>query len=383
MHHVALDGTGANDGHFNNQIIKCARAHTRQKIHLRTAFDLKHAKRIRDAEHVVNFRVFLRDRCDRIMLALPIPKQMKGFANTGEHAEREHIDFQHADFINIVLIPFDDCAVRHGGIFNGAHFVQPPRRDDKATDMLREMTRKADNLAGELYGLAQARVSGVQPRRRNAVITDAFAASAPNLGGQSGDGIFGQAHRFADFANGGAAAEVNDRRAYTRAVTAIFFVDMLDDFFAAFMFEIDINIGRFPAHLRDKTLEHHRDGFRRRFGNAKCVTDHRISRTPASLAKNILATRKGNDVIDRQKISRVIQLCDELELFLDHGPHARRQPVRIAPDQPIFSETPQARVGVFAIRDFIRIFIFQLIQRERAALHDSLRIRDSLWIGFK
>src|SRR5690606_41423178 len=39
------------------------------------------------------------------------------------------------------------------------------------------------------------------------------------------------------------------------AVAAVFFIDVLDDFFAALVFEIDVDVGRLVAFLADDTLE--------------------------------------------------------------------------------------------------------------------------------
>ena len=54
MHHVALDGAGAHDGHLDDEIVEAARLQPRQHVHLRPAFDLEHADRIGPAQHVVD-----------------------------------------------------------------------------------------------------------------------------------------------------------------------------------------------------------------------------------------------------------------------------------------------------------------------------------------
>ena len=52
--HVALDRPGANDRHFDDEIVETARAQARQHVHLRAALHLEHAERIALAQHVVN-----------------------------------------------------------------------------------------------------------------------------------------------------------------------------------------------------------------------------------------------------------------------------------------------------------------------------------------
>ena len=54
MHHVALDGAWAHDGNLDDEIVEFAWAKPRQHVHLRPAFHLEHADRVRLAQHVVN-----------------------------------------------------------------------------------------------------------------------------------------------------------------------------------------------------------------------------------------------------------------------------------------------------------------------------------------
>ena len=58
-----------------------------------------------------------------------------------------------------------------------------------------------------------------------------------------------QAHDLAHLADRGAAAEMDHRRRQPRPLAAIAFVDPLDHLFAAFMFEIDVDIRRLAAFL--------------------------------------------------------------------------------------------------------------------------------------
>ena len=58
MDHIALNWPRAHNGDFNNQIIKGTRAQPGQHRHLRPAFNLKHANRVRRTNHIINSRVF-------------------------------------------------------------------------------------------------------------------------------------------------------------------------------------------------------------------------------------------------------------------------------------------------------------------------------------
>ncbi len=143
-------GPGLHDGDLDDEIVEAAGLQPRQHVHLRPAFDLEHADRIRPAQHVVDDGVVARYRAECDVPAVMGLQQSEGLADAGEHAEAEHIDLEQAERIEIVLVPFDDGAVLHGGIADGHHFRQRPARQHEAADMLGEMAGKADQLLGQL-----------------------------------------------------------------------------------------------------------------------------------------------------------------------------------------------------------------------------------------
>ena len=61
--------------------------------------------------------------------------------------------------VDIVLVPLDDLAVLHGGWLDRHEFVEPVMGEDKAARMLGEMTRGADQFAGEVESKTQTPVS--------------------------------------------------------------------------------------------------------------------------------------------------------------------------------------------------------------------------------
>ena len=61
MHHVALDRAGPHDRHFDDEIVEIRRLQPRQHGHLRAAFHLEHAERIRPLQHAIDGRVLGRD----------------------------------------------------------------------------------------------------------------------------------------------------------------------------------------------------------------------------------------------------------------------------------------------------------------------------------
>lgn len=67
-----------------------------------------------------------------------------------QHPQREAVDLQDAQRINVVLVPLDKCSVGHGRVLDRDHLAQRPTRDDESADVLREMTGEADDLPNQL-----------------------------------------------------------------------------------------------------------------------------------------------------------------------------------------------------------------------------------------
>ena len=59
-------------------------------------------------------------------------------AYRGKHAEREHIHLQQAQRFEIILVPLNHAALRHGGVFDGYQTSQRALRNDESADMLRQ-----------------------------------------------------------------------------------------------------------------------------------------------------------------------------------------------------------------------------------------------------
>ena len=108
---------------------------------------------------------------------------------------------------------------------------------------------------GDLDGLADRLVLGIEPGLADMIVGQAFAAEAPYRLGKRRRHVRRQAQRLADFADGLARAIVDDGGADGGAVAAIALVDVLDDLLAPLMLEIDIDIGRLVAVLRDEAGE--------------------------------------------------------------------------------------------------------------------------------
>ena len=87
-----------------------------------------------------------------------------------EHSERETIHLEDAESIQIILVPLDDGAAGHAGILDRHHFAERALRQDHATDVLRQVAGKPEDLADEMDQLPgePARPGRAPPRASGA-----------------------------------------------------------------------------------------------------------------------------------------------------------------------------------------------------------------------
>ncbi len=94
----------------------------------------------------------------RELPAVVLLDQVEALANGREHAQAQAVDLQDAQLVEVVLVPLDDGAVGHGGVFDRHQLAQRPAGHHHAADVLRKMPRKADQFADQLDQLpAEAR----------------------------------------------------------------------------------------------------------------------------------------------------------------------------------------------------------------------------------
>ena len=337
MHHIALDRPGPDDRHLHHQVVELARAEPGQHAHLRPALHLEDAQRIGLAQHVVDERILLWHR-DQIEIAVIVEfDQFEAAADGGQHAQRQHVDLHDLQFVDVVLVPFDEGAVLHRAIADRHGLDQRPLGQDEAADVLGEVAREVDQLGGQVERQFQPCVLALQAGGVHMLVLDLGAVGAPDRIGQRRGDVLGQAQRLADVADRRTRTIVDDRGADRRAVAAITSVDVLHDLFAPLVLEIDIDVRRLAALLRDEAFEQHVLFGRIDRGDAEAITDHGIGRRTAPLAEDFTArfARPGNDVMHRKKIGGVANLGDQPQLLVDGLEDVGRDSIGKIPLRPL------------------------------------------------
>ena len=63
-------------------------------------------------------------------------EQVERLADAGQHAEREHVDLEDAEIVDVVLVPFDEAALGHRAVADRHGLGQQPVGQDEPADVL-------------------------------------------------------------------------------------------------------------------------------------------------------------------------------------------------------------------------------------------------------
>ena len=306
-------------------------------------------------------------------------------AQRTEHAQRQHVHFEQAHGVQVVFVPLDDAAPGHGGGLHRHQSGEWSLRQHKTAHMLAEMARKTHELLRQFQPQRECSVRGQRGigwQTGNGfgqtLGQQVAAVHARVFFGQRTDECFVHLQRAAHVAQGAAGAVADDGGRQGGAVAAVFGVDVLNDFFAPLVLEVDIDVRRFVAFAADEALEQQGRFGGVHLGHAEAVAHGRIrGRTPA-LTQDVAAAGKAHQVVHRQEVHLVIQLGDQGQLMLDLGFdcfwNGWRVHAPIPPHSPRPSEPRQGlRRGFACTHGFHGVLIAKLCQAETATLGHSQR----------
>ena len=214
--------------------------------------------------------------------------------------------FKQAERLEVVLVPLDDAAVFHRRVLDRHQLLDPVLADDEAARMLRQVARKADQLAGELHPEPDHRRLGIeavlaQPLGGDAAAVEPVLALRHRL-----DPLQVDAEGAADVAQRRARPVADDHRGERGAVPAVLAVDVLDHLLAPLVLEVDVDVGRLLPLDADEAAEQQAGAARVDLGDVQAVADERVGGAAAALAQDVLVARPVDDVGDGEEVRLVL-----------------------------------------------------------------------------
>jgi hypothetical protein len=244
------------------------------------------------------------------------PKQIERAAHAAHHADAKHVDLHELELLDILLFPFDDTAIDHGGGLDRDEIGKMVAGEHEAARMLAEVARRADQLPGKIERQGQARIGRVQVEIGGMAFLHAFLRPAPDLAGQCAGHVFRQPQCLADLAHRAAGTKAADHGSEGGMLVAVGLIDPLNDDFPPFMLEIDINVGRLVPRARDEPLEQQSMPDRVDRGDAERVADQRIGGRSTPLAQDALAPGEADDRVHGQEVRRIAHLMHQPQFVL-------------------------------------------------------------------
>src|ERR671922_1743510 len=126
--------------------------------------------------------------------------------------------------------------------------------------------------------------------------------------------------RLSRVADGRSSSVGDDVRDLRCVVASVPFIDVLDGFFAASGFDVDVDVRRSVTRRRKEALEQQAELHRVGVGDAERVADGGVGGRAASLAEDVVAPAELADVPDDQEVAGESELLDDLELLVDLRP---------------------------------------------------------------
>ena len=149
-------------------------------------------------------------------------------------------------------------------------------------------------------------------------------------------------------------------------------VDVLDDFLAPLVLEVDVDVRRLVALARDEAFHEQLAARGIHLGDAEAVAHHGIRGRAAPLAEDVEPPRLAHDVVYGEEVGLVFQIGDERQLVVDLVLHDRRNTAGPAALRPGAGELAQVRgrrlAGGYQLA---RILVAQFVEREVGARGDA------------
>src|ERR1700733_6391922 len=173
------------------------------------------------------------------------------------------------------------------------------------------MTGKPQDLRGELHGPLDSGIAWIETRSADALRIDALAIPPLKAACQPVDFRKIQSQCLAHIAQRAAGPVRNDGGGESRALTAVFPVNVLNDLFAPLMLEIRVDVRRLVALLRDEALEQHGHARRINLGDFQTVANNGVSGRAPPLAEYFLRPGILHDVVHGEEERLEIEFGDQ------------------------------------------------------------------------
>ena len=202
VHHIPLDRPRPHDRHLDDEVVEAARPEPGQHAHLRPALDLENSHRIGPRDHLVNGRILGGNRGQRESRSARCRHQIECPADRRQHSQRQAVDLEDAQFVEVVLVPLHHRPARHRRRLDRHEIAEVAAGHHHPPDVLSQVTRKADELADERHEPRAGVTHGGEPRLGQSRRQILHAVPRVDHGGDGVHAVEREAQHLGDVADG-------------------------------------------------------------------------------------------------------------------------------------------------------------------------------------
>lgn len=243
------------------------------------------------------------------------------------------------------------------------------------------MSREAEELVGEIDEEADGGMVGVECELSELIVVEGTAMPPVDFFSDLIDEVEAKTEGFTDIADGGPWSVGDDFGGDAGVVAAVLLVDVLDDFFAAFVFEIDVDVGGFVSGGGEEAFEEEIDPCGVDGGDTDAVADGGIGGGASTLAEDAAIAGELDEVVDGEEVGFVLEFLDEGKFVMDELADLVRDALGVAVGGAVPGEVGEVLDGGFVWgHELMGIFIFELVEGEGALLGDFDGLADGVGV---
>ena len=158
IHHLAHNGSGADDRDLNHDVVEAFRTIARKSRHLRAALYLKESNCVRLLKSLIDLRIILRKLCQLNFVAVMLRDQFNAIFEHCHHTQSQQINFHQSEVSAIFLVPLHHHAPGHAGWFERHYRAELSLADDHAAGVLAKMARQVLHTQSQIEEFRNARM---------------------------------------------------------------------------------------------------------------------------------------------------------------------------------------------------------------------------------
>ena len=300
------------------------RLHLLQQVADPAAFQLEHALGLAALQQGVGLAVVQREFLRVDPLARRLLDQVHRGAEDRQVAQAQEVHLQQAGLLDVAHRPLGDDVLLAGHAAQRDVFGQRLVGDHHGGGMRADVARQALDLAGQIDHFADLAVGFVDLAEVLALLQRLVERDV-QLFGHHGRDLVDAGQRDAQ-----RAAHVLDRRPGRQraeradlgdVVFAVLFLDVADDLAAAFLAEVDIDIGRFLAAFVQEPLEQQVVADRAHVAQVQGVRDQRAHAAAAGRGRHAHLAGLADEVPHDQEVVGKAELADHAQLAVQAVEH--------------------------------------------------------------